>query len=91
MILYIGNLAPKTTHADLRKKFEAYGRVSAVKVPPHAVLRKRTEGPAGAFAFVTLPDAGEANAAIQALNGKELFGRIVQVRKAPAGQARRRS
>jgi RNA recognition motif-containing protein len=91
MILHIGNLAPKTAPAELRKKFEAHGRVSAVSVPPHAAMGGRAAGPAGAFAYVTLPDPGEANAAMKALNGKELFGRVVTVKKALAGRPRRRS
>jgi len=91
MILYIGNLAPKTAHADLRKKFEAHGRVSEVSVPPHPLVRGKSSDSVGGFAFVTLPLAAEANAAIKALHGKELFGRVVEVRKAQAALPRRRS
>ena len=62
--IFVGNLDPTTTEAQLKDLFAAYGSVQTVTV----VTDRDTSGPRG-FAFVEMPDAAEAKAAIASLNG----------------------
>ncbi|MBQ6457611.1 MAG: RNA-binding protein [Kiritimatiellae bacterium] len=74
MEIYVGNLAYATTDEGLRAAFAAYGEVTAVRV-----VTDRMTGRSKGFGFVTMPDATQAQAAIDALNGHELDGRTVRV------------
>ena len=76
--LYVGNLSYSTTEADLRDAFAATGHdVAEVKV----VLDRDTGRPRG-FAFVEMATDAGAQAAIEALNGKDLQGRSIAVNEA---------
>jgi cold-inducible RNA-binding protein len=76
--LYVGNLPYSATEADLRDAFAATGHeVAEVKV----VLDRDTGRPRG-FAFVEMATDGGAQAAMQALNGKDLQGRAISVSEA---------
>jgi len=77
MKLYVGNMAFSVTDSQLRTAFEAYGTVEEV-----AVISDRDTGRPKGFAFVTMPNAQEANAAIQGLNEKDLDGRNLRVNEA---------
>ncbi len=68
--LYVGNMAYSTTENDLRTMFEPYGPVAEVRVI----------GDKG-FAFVEIP-AEQMQAAIDAMNGKEVGGRTLTVNEA---------
>ena len=72
--IYVGNLAYATTDEGLKAAFAAYGEVTAVRV-----VTDRMTGRSKGFGFVTMPDAAQAQAAIDALNGHELDGRTVRV------------
>ena len=72
--IYVGNLAYATTDAGLKAAFAQYGEVTAVRV-----VTDRMTGRSKGFGFVTMPDAAQAQAAIDALNGHELDGRTVRV------------
>ena len=74
MEIYVGNLAYATTDEGLKAAFAAFGEVTAVRV-----VTDRMTGRSKGFGFVTMPDAAQAQAAIDALNGKELDGRAVRV------------
>ena len=74
MEIYVGNLAWATTDDGLKAAFGAFGEVTAVRV-----VTDRMTGRSKGFGFVTMPDATQAQAAIDALNGKELDGRTVRV------------
>ena len=74
MEIYVGNLAYATTDDGLKAAFAAFGEVTAVRV-----VTDRMTGRSKGFGFVTMPDATQAQAAIDALNGKELDGRAVRV------------
>ncbi len=74
MEIYVGNLAYATTDEGLKAAFAAYGEVTAVRV-----VTDRMTGRSKGFGFVTMPDATQAQAAIDALNGHELDGRTVRV------------
>jgi RNA recognition motif-containing protein len=76
--LFVGNLPFDVGEEDVRAFIEEGGRrVQSVKV----VMDKDTGRPRG-FAFVDLETDEEAQAAIAALNGKELGGRAVVVNEA---------
>ena len=85
MKLYVGNLSFETNENDLRDLFEQHGTVTDV-----AILNDRETGRSRGFGFVTLSDATEANAAIAALNGKEVSGRALTVNEARAREERPR-
>jgi len=78
--LYVGNLNYTTTEESLRAAFAANGRtVQEVAIP----LDRETGRPRG-FAFVTMGDDGDAQAAIAAMDGKDLDGRSLKVNEATA-------
>src|SRR5260370_38479311 len=72
MKLYVGNLAFETTENDLQDLFEQHGQVSEV-----SLMMDRMTGKSRGFAFVTMPDISQAQAAMTPLNGKELAGRTL--------------
>lgn len=78
MKIYVGNLSFNTHEDALREAFAAHGDVQEV-----AVITDRDTGRPRGFAFVTMPD-NDARAAIDALNGKELDGRTLNVNEARA-------
>lgn len=79
MKLYVGNLSFDTTESQLREMFEAHGTVSSASL----VMDRDTGRPRG-FGFVEFSDAAQANAAIAALNGKNVGGRDLTVNEAKA-------
>lgn len=68
--LYVGNMSYSTTENELRTMFEPYGPVAEVRVI----------GDKG-FAFVEIPE-DKMQAAIDAMNGKEVGGRTLTVNEA---------
>jgi len=77
MKLLIRNLERTITEAELRSMFEAHGGVQSCTV----VLDKDT-GKSKGFAFVEMPRLGEAKAAMKSLNGKDIGGSKIRVKKA---------
>jgi len=77
MKLLIRNLARTTTEAELRKMFEALGPVQSCSL----VMDKQT-GKSKGFAFIEMPSPGDAKAAVKTLNGKDVAGNIIRVKKA---------
>ncbi len=77
MNIYIGNMSYDTTEDQLRVAFSGYGEVSTVKV-----ITDRDSGQPKGFAFVEMPTAAEANAAISGLNGHDQNGRAWNVNQA---------
>jgi RNA recognition motif-containing protein len=73
--LYVGNLPFNTTSDDLRVAFEPYGTVTQAQV-----VSDRETGRSRGFGFVEMDDGAEA--AINALNGKEFQGRTLTVNEA---------
>jgi len=74
MNMYVSNLSFHTEGEDLRKLFSQFGEVSSVKV-----ITDRETGRSRGFAFVEMASDQEANAAISALNNKEIEGRSLSV------------
>lgn len=77
MKIYVGNLSFDTTEEALHDLFAQHGAVEEV----HMVTDRDTGRPRG-FAFVTMPNSNEAQAAIAALNGTDLDGRSLNVNEA---------
>jgi RNA recognition motif-containing protein len=75
--IFVGNFSFSTTEADLRQMFEPYGAIDSV-----TVVTDRDTGRSRGFAFVEMPNNSEAEAAINALNGKEAGGRTLTVNEA---------
>ncbi len=61
MKLYVGNLSFETTENDLQDLFEQHGQVSEV-----ALMMDRMTGKSRGFAFVTMNDKAQADAALAA-------------------------
>ena len=78
--LYVGNLSFNTTEDALRTLFEADGR----RVEEVAIVTDRDTGRPRGFAFVSMATPDQAQAAIAALNGRELDGRQLNVSEARA-------
>ena len=85
MKLYVGNLSFETTENDLQDLFEQHGTVNEV----HLMMDRMT-GKSRGFAFVTMNDDAQANAAMSALNGRELNGRTLTVNEARPREERPR-
>jgi RNA recognition motif-containing protein len=81
--LFIGNLPWSIDDAGLRDLFASYGDVKDA----HVAVDKFTKRSRG-FGFVEFGTADEANAAIDAMNGKEVDGRPITVNIARAKEAR---
>ena len=75
--LYVGNLAYGLSDSDLQQLFEPHGTVQSAQV-----IMDRDTGRSKGFGFVEMGSDQEAQAAIQALNGKEADGRALKVNEA---------
>lgn len=75
--LYVGNLTFDTTDNELRELFSPHGPVTEVNL-----MKDRVTGKARGFAFITMETKEAADAAIQALNGKDWQGRALTVNEA---------
>ncbi|MEK7200806.1 MAG: RNA-binding protein [Patescibacteria group bacterium] len=75
--LFVGNLPYKATDADLRDMFSKNGEVTEA-----VVIMDRERGVSKGFGFVTMTNDAEANAAIDAWNGKDIEGRALTVNEA---------
>jgi RNA recognition motif-containing protein len=75
--IFVGNLDFGATEDSVRALFEPYGAVDSV-----SVITDRDTGRSRGFAFVEMADAGQADAAINALNGTNLGGRTLNINEA---------
>jgi RNA recognition motif-containing protein len=75
--LYVGNLAYGISDSDLQQLFEPHGTVESAQV-----IMDRDTGRSKGFGFVEMGSDQEAQAAIAALNGKEIEGRALTVNEA---------
>jgi RNA recognition motif-containing protein len=82
MKLLIRNLARTTTEEELRAMFEAHGAVQSCNL----VMDKET-GDSKGFGFVEMPNPGSAKAAMKTLNGTEVAGSKIRVKKAESKPA----
>lgn len=77
MKLLVRNIARNTTKEELRSLFEEFGTLQSYSL----VLDKET-GESKGFGFVEMPKIGDAKLAIKKLNGKEVDGSKLRVKKA---------
>jgi len=77
--IYVGNLSYQATEDEVRDMFSEYGTVESI-----AMISDRETGRFRGFCFVEMPD-GDADAAIAAVNGKEIGGRNLRVNEARPG------
>lgn len=75
--LYVGNLAHSINDNGLNQIFTSYGTVRSAQV-----IMDRDTGRSKGFGFVEMGSEQEAQAAINALNGKEVEGRTLTVNEA---------
>ena len=83
MKLLVRNIARNTTEEAIRTLFESHGTVQFCNL----IMDKETGGSKG-FGFVEMPKQGEAKTAIKVLNGKELDGSKIRVKKAEQKQTK---
>lgn len=74
--LYVGNLPWATKPEDLAEAFAQYGEVVSSRI-----ITDRETGRSRGFGFVEVTDA-DAEKMIEAMNGKELNGRVITVNEA---------
>lgn len=75
--LYVGNLGYDVNGQDLEQMFGEHGTVDSV-----SVITDRDTGRSKGFGFVEMSSDDEAQAAIAALDGKDLQGRAMKVNEA---------
>ena len=76
MKLLIRNLTRSITEVELREMFESYGTVQSC-----ALVMDKETGKSKGFGFVEMPKVGEAKAAMKNLNGKDIEGNRIRVKK----------
>jgi RNA recognition motif-containing protein len=76
MNIYVGNLSYEVKEEELKEAFEAFGQVETAKVILNDTGRSK------GFGFVEMSNDTDAQAAISALNEKELKGRVIKVNMA---------
>ena len=75
--MYVGNLSYSMTDADLSELFSTFGTVRSAKI-----IQDRETNRSKGFGFVEMETVGDAEAAIEALNGKDINGRALTVNEA---------
>ena len=83
MNIYVGNLPFEVTDDILQDAFAEYGEIASAKVITH-----RESGRSRGFGFVEMPNANEAESAIQAMNGKDYQGRALTVNESQPKEPR---
>ena len=84
MNIYVGNLSFEIDDQELESTFSPFGEVQSARV-----IMDRFSGRSRGFGFVEMSDNSQAEAAIQALNGKEFNGRPLTVNEARPREDRR--
>jgi hypothetical protein len=75
--LYVGNLGFGVSNADLEELFAPHGTVGGANV-----ITDRSTGQSKGFGFVEMSSSQEAQAAVAALDGKDVGGRTIKVDEA---------
>jgi RNA recognition motif-containing protein len=83
MEIYVGNLPWSIRDQELADAFSEFGTVDRA-----SVITERPSGRSKGFGFVTMNDNGEAQAAIDAMNGKDMGGRPLKVNEAKPREER---
>lgn len=81
--IYVGNLPWDVSEQELNGVFATYGRIESSRI-----AMDRDTGRSRGFGFIEMNE-GDAERAIQALDGSELGGRTLTVNQAQERQPRR--
>jgi len=84
MKIYVGNLSYDIDDDKLSAMFTNHGEVDSA-----TVIIDRDTGRSKGFGFVEMSDQGQAQAAMDALNGTEVDGRSITVNEARPREPRR--
>jgi RNA recognition motif-containing protein len=84
--IYVGNMSFEMDNMSLDEMFKPFGAVVSAQV-----IMDRDSGRSKGFGFVEMGSEAEAQAAISALNGKEVGGRALTVNEAKPREDRPRS
>ncbi|MBU2546973.1 MAG: RNA-binding protein [Proteobacteria bacterium] len=77
MKLFVGNLLYEITEPDLQEMFAPFGAVASAKL-----ITDRYTGQSRGFGFVEMDDREAGEAAVAAMNGKDVRGRRLTVNEA---------
>ncbi len=77
MNIYVGNIPRQATEDDVRALFEPFGKIMAINI-----IKDKFSGESRGFGFVDMSKKSEGEAAIEALNGKDLMGQTLTVNEA---------
>jgi len=83
--LYVGNLAFSVTDDELMQAFTSFGNIASARV-----VMDRMTGRSKGFGFVEMEDDGQADEAINKMNGQTIGGRPVRVSEAKPQEDRPR-
>jgi len=83
MRIYVGNLSFNTDEQQLEQLFAPLGQVESVRL-----IRDQATGRSRGFGFVEMADAGQGQAACQALDQREFEGRRLTVNEAKPQERR---
>jgi len=84
--IYVGNMSFDVDNMSLDEMFKPHGSVVSAQV-----IMDRDSGRSKGFGFVEMGSEAEAQAAINALNGKEVNGRALTVNEAKPREDKPRS
>ncbi len=74
MNIFVGSLPFSLEEAELKGFFEEYGEVTSARI-----ITDKFSGRSKGFGFIEMPNAEEAQKAIEELNGAEVDGRTIVV------------
>jgi len=74
MTIYVGNIAYSMKEEDMRNAFAEFGKVASAKI-----IMDKVTGRSKGYGFVEMDNDAEGNAAVAALNDKEVGGRRMRV------------
>lgn len=77
MNIFVANLNFQMKLENLQKLFEDYGEVISAKI-----IKDKQTGRSKGFGFIEMPNEEDALRAIEELNGTEIDGRPIVVKKA---------
>ncbi len=83
--LYVGNLAFSVTDDELMQAFTSFGNIVSARV-----VMDRMTGRSKGFGFVEIEDDGQADEAVNKMNGQTIGGRPVRVSEAKPQEDRPR-
>ena len=77
MNIYIGNLPYNVSEDELREAFAEFGQVDRANI-----INDKFTGRSKGFGFVEMPNASEAEKAIETMNETDFKGRTIKVNEA---------